>query len=363
MNMTLKTSKIVFLIAAVLLPLMGRAQVEWLEDEYDYGTFREAAGPQKGSVRFVNKGTEPTFINSVRPSCGCTAAAYTESMIQPGDTATVSFIYNPYGRPGKFDKTVKVFLGQENRMKIVRIKGTVIGEPETLKTTYPYAVGPLRIEKTEVGVGEIRKGSSRHLFVNVYNQSEDSISPQLSGNPRAVEVELTPSRLAPGDIGTLGFYLRTPLAEELGPVDYTIMLTADKDDPHSEQRELKLTANILPNPYETANEKSANAGHIYVPQEFADLGEVEGEGFRQFRFEIVNDGTSPLEINRVYCQNEAVRLKKAAGKIKPGKRRIVEGTVNPSKLAEGPFRINVEIVSTDPLNPVKTLRVVGIRKY
>lgn len=357
-----KSSNIILLLIAILYPLVGHAQVEWLEEEYDYGTFREAAGPQKGTVRFVNKGEEPTFINSVRPSCGCTAAAYTESMIQPGDTATVSFIYNPYGRPGKFDKTVKIFLGQENRMKIVRIKGTVIGEPETLKATYPFAAGPLRIEKTEVGAGELRKGSSRHLFVNVYNQSEDSISPRLSGNPRALEVELTPAKLAPGDIGTLGFYLRTPLEEQLGPVEYNVILTADTADPHSEQKELTITANILPNPYETDLTKSGKTGHIYVPQEFADLGEVTGDGIRKFRFEIINDGPKTLDIKRVYCLEESVRLDKAAGKIKPGKRKIIEGTVNPAKLSEGPFRLNVEILSSDSLNPVKTLRIVGIRK-
>lgn len=338
----------------------AKAQVEWLESEYDYGTFREAAGPQKGSVRFVNKGSEPTFISGVRPSCGCTAAAYTESMIQPGDTAIVSFIYNPYGRPGRFDKTVKVFTGKDREMKVVRIKGTVIGEPETLKTTYPYMAGPLRLERLTVPVGDIPKGSSRHLFLNVYNQSEDTISPSWSNHNRAVEVELTPKRLAPGDIGTLGFYLRTPLAEEMGPVEYPVEIVADASDPHSERKELTITANITPNPNEVAMMKSGESGHIFIPHDYVDLGEVGKSERRKFRFEIINDGKAPLDIARVYCLNDAVRLKGGACRIKPGKRKVIDGEVMASRLSGGPFRLNVEVVCNDPVNPVKTVRVVGI---
>ncbi len=351
-------------LAACMCALFGVAtvwaHVEWLETEYDYGTFREAAGPQKGSVRFVNRGPEATFISAVRPSCGCTAAAYTESMIQPGDTATVSFIYNPYGRPGRFDKTVKVFVGEEREMKIVKIRGTVIGEPETLKSTYPYTSGPLRLEKLTVPVGDITKGSSRHLFLNVYNQSEDTISPSWKNDNRAVEVELTPRRLAPGDIGTLGFYLRTPLAEEMGPVEYPVEIIADTADPHSERKTLSVTADILPNPHETALMKAGDSGHIYLPKDFVDLGEVGKDERRKFRFEIINDGKSSLEIVRVYCLDDAVQLKGGSGKIKPGKSKAIEGELSASRLKEGPFRLNVEVICNDPVNPVKTIRVVGI---
>ncbi|MDE6577287.1 MAG: DUF1573 domain-containing protein [Muribaculaceae bacterium] len=355
--------RILILIAATLWSAFlfnVRSQVRWLATEYDYGTFREAAGPQKGSVQFINESKEPTFINSVRPSCGCTAAAYTESMIQPGDTATVSFIYNPYGRPGRFDKTVKVFLGKENEMKVIRIRGTVIGQPETLKTTYPYTAGPLRIEKLTVPVGEIVKGGSRHLFLNIYNQSEDTIRPKWINSGRALEIEMTPSALAPGDIGTLGFYLRTPLEKEMGPVEYPVTLIADSSDPHSEQKEIKVTAVITPNPKESLITSGSEVAHLYVRPEFVDLGEVTGDELRKFRFQLVNDGSSSLKIERIYCLDDAVKLKKTAAKIKPGKNITVEGELRPGRLNEGPFRINIEIMSSDPLNPVKTVRVVGM---
>ena len=203
--------------AAAVWAVAASAEIEWLSKSYDYGTFRESEGLREGSVRFVNKGPEATFIGSVRPSCGCTGATYTEDVIEPGDTATVSFVYNPAGRPGPFDKTVKVYVGEDNEMHVVRIKGTVIGSPATLESSYPLESGPLRFQSLERLLGEIRKGQNRHLFVNVYNQGTDTIRPQWRSNSDAMEADLTPKALAPGEIGTFGLYLNTSRERQMGP--------------------------------------------------------------------------------------------------------------------------------------------------
>ncbi|MDE7109266.1 MAG: DUF1573 domain-containing protein, partial [Muribaculaceae bacterium] len=129
---------------------------------------------------------------------------------------------------------------------------------------------------------------------------------------------------------------------------------------HSERKTLSVTADILPNPHETALMKAGDSGHIYLPKDFVDLGEVGKDERRKFRFEIINDGKSSLEIVRVYCLDDAVQLKGGSGKIKPGKSKVIEGELSASRLKEGPFRLNVEVICNDPVNPVKTIRVVGI---
>lgn len=349
----------------MLLPAAVSAHVEWLATEYDYGSFREASGPKTGSVRFVNKGPEPTFISSVRPSCGCTGAAYTEDMIQPGDTATVSFIYNPIGRPGRFDKTVKVYIGKEKELKVIRIKGTVIGTPETLESSFPYSAGPLRLEKLEMSAGRIVKGGSRHLFMNVYNQSEDTIRPAWVNHNKGIEVELTPSEIPPGEIGTFGFYLRTPAEKRMGPVSYTIRLTADANDPHSETKDVTVGAMIAANPNEImdgAVSEKGIGGRCSLLPEFVDLGEVEGTKPLKFSFVIANDGDAPLDVQRVYCSDVNVRLKKEKGRVKPLNKEKFEGELDVKGLPAGPFRINIGVMSTDRLHPEKSVKIVGEKR-
>ena len=118
------------LFTAALVP--ARGEVTWLSRTYDFGFFREEAGPQQGEVKLINLGPEPTVINRVKSTCGCTVAGFTEGLIEPGDTARVWFTYNPAGRPGRFEKHIKVYMGADNDVTSVTLKGTVIGNASSL---------------------------------------------------------------------------------------------------------------------------------------------------------------------------------------------------------------------------------------
>lgn len=335
------------------------AEVEWLEKSYNFGTFKEADGPVTGVVRLVNKGPEATFISRVRPSCGCTGATYTDKMIQPGDTATVSFTYNPIGRPGKFDKSVKVYIGKDNDLTVVRILGTVIGSESTLESVFPVEAGPLRVETAMLAAGEIKRGTPRHLFLNAYNQSGDTIVPKWKGSSPAMTVDLRPLAIPPGDIATFSFYLETEKEALNGPVEYPVEIVADGNNPEAGQLRVDVSAIIVPDTRKMSVEEIDNGPRAYLIPEFVDFGEVEKGKLLDFRFVILNDGKSTMTVDRVYSRNELVSITHVPKKIKAGKKGIVKGKLNPSGLADGAFRINVEVMTNDALHPVRTARLVG----
>ena len=123
------------------LSLQTRADIVWIEKEYDFGLIKEEAGPKTGYARFVNTGPEEVMITGMRPRCGCTKADFPKDPIAAGDTATVSFTYDPTGRPGKFNKSVRVYIGSSETYKIP-ITGNVLGTPQSLSTLYPVVSGP-----------------------------------------------------------------------------------------------------------------------------------------------------------------------------------------------------------------------------
>lgn len=55
-----------------------------------------------------NKGDAPLTIKSVRPSCGCTAASITTSVIPPGKTGEIKALFNSTNFAGTIHKTVAV---------------------------------------------------------------------------------------------------------------------------------------------------------------------------------------------------------------------------------------------------------------
>lgn len=354
-----------YLLPVMLLPVFridAFAGIDWIDTVYNFGAIKEGDGSVEGSARFVNRGREATFISRVRPSCGCTGASYSQDLIQPGDTATISFTYNPLGRPGKFDKTIKVYTGTDNELSVIRIVGTVIATSATLSTSFPIEVGPLRLETATLTAGEIKRGAPRHIFVNAYNDGTDTIRPRCISTSKPVTVDLTPKTLAPGEIATFSFYIDSSKEELPGAVEYPVTFIADDSNPDSEKLSTTIYASIVPDTRLMTAEEIDNGPRAFLVPEFVDFNDVKTRQSLQFTIEIENEGRTDMKVERVYSRNPAVSVSSFQSKIKPGKKGKIKGKLNPDKIETGPFRIPLEVITNDAIHPIRTANLVGIKK-
>lgn len=355
-------------VAAAALPWTAAAaaapkatDVRWLSTDYDFGTFNEADGEVTGEVKFVNTGSEPTFVARVRPSCGCTGASYTKSMIAPGDTAAIRFTYNPAGRPGRFEKTVKVWLGADNSLTTVTIRGTVVGEKQTVEWYYPVEAGALRLEKDRLDAGELKRGDVRHLFLTLYNQTPRPVVPGWKTDSGALRVSVAPDTVAAGDVGVMEFYLRSGDESRNGPVTHTVTLLPDTSEPDTE-KDITLTAVVMPAVPALTGDVLAKAPLAQVVPARLDLGRSRGDRV-PFEFTIENRGQGALHVERIYTRGAAaVAVSKSPKTIKPGKNAAVKGHLLTESLPSGPFRVAVEILTDDPVHPVVKADLSGIRE-
>lgn len=337
--------------------------IRWLSTEYDFGTWPEVAGPKTGEVKFVNDGPEPTAINRVRLTCGCTSETHTEGIVNPGDTATVSFSYNPKGRPGRFEKSIRVYTGKDNDLTTINMRGTVIGAPETLQADYPVEAGALRLDSRNVDFGKVRHGTSRHHFVVLYNQWKDSIRPYWSNVADAVDISLSTPVIPPGELATMSIYLNTRDEENMGPVKYDFTITSDslfKNYPTS----FSISADITPDTKDMTPEEIALAPRAECMPRFIEIGAVNISAHRDaasypLSFTISNEGVSELHVARVYSRDAALKVKRFPAILKKGKSGKVEATVDLRKIPVGPFSFKIEVLSDDPLHPIRTVSVSG----
>lgn len=120
-------------LTMALLPVFGIAAatvasaqpvVVWLtEREHDFGEIqRERA--QTFVFRFKNVSKEHIVLQTVRTSCGCTAAQWTESAIAPNKTGEIEIEYDAYQR-GHFNKKIRVFFDRQRKPEILWIRGHV----------------------------------------------------------------------------------------------------------------------------------------------------------------------------------------------------------------------------------------------
>ncbi|MFN0036553.1 MAG: DUF1573 domain-containing protein [Saprospiraceae bacterium] len=98
--------------------------VEWLtERDHDFQHLRQEH-PKTFVFKFKNIHTQPILLQTVRTSCGCTAATWTETPIAPGGTGEVEVEYDAYER-GEFKKKIRVFFNRQRKPEILWIRGEV----------------------------------------------------------------------------------------------------------------------------------------------------------------------------------------------------------------------------------------------
>jgi hypothetical protein len=98
------------------LPVM-----EWVDVEHDFGTIKE--GEKVTHVyKFKNTGAVPLIIETVRPSCGCTAPNWSKEPIPVGGTGEVEVVFDSKGKPNAQNKTVTVTANTWPQSTVLRFK-------------------------------------------------------------------------------------------------------------------------------------------------------------------------------------------------------------------------------------------------
>lgn len=347
------------LILAEICAFASTAGIKWLNAEYDFGTIREDAGLAQGKLVFVNIGDKPSIINSVRTSCGCTSARWPEGEIMPGDTAVIRFAYNPEGRPGRFEKTIRVTTGEDNVVDILKIRGNVIGDSATISKLYPYGTGPLRVSANDIQLGSVDYGTPRNQFVYAFNSSLSPVVLRWGKLPSSITTGLSSDTVKAGETASIGIYYDSRQESEMGPHLYNIELNVVTPQ-MTYLIPFRVNVNVIPVVKVSAKQVST-AGRITFDKNIAYIGELKPGKSAKFKFKVKNEGKECLDISRVYSQSSDIRLKKYPLKIMPGASSDIEGVFMSDKdMPPGAFSHKIIIMSNDPVHPVENVRVSGI---
>lgn len=328
------------------------AQIEWIENYIDFGIIRED-GLKRGAFKFVNKGNETVVINKVRATCGCTDVDYSKNQILKGDTAVINFSFNPSGRPGKTKKTIKLYLKDEQNPITLTFTGNVIGNEEFLTLNYPIEVNEnIRLEKENIDLGELIKGINRHFFVSIYNQGSDTIQPEFLKNINGIDLNLVPNSIPPGETSTLGIYVNTNHIENYGQNNFEIQGKLQNET-------FKIMGEFILMPArKDLKDIDPKSGLIGIQNKTIEVKQINND-IVTLDFEIKNEGEKTLKIYGITNTSNALKIVRYPDSIKKGGNGNIQLKLNTSRLPDGPFRLKVGIISSDPIFPVEYIHVVG----
>lgn len=124
----------------------GGPQLTVDKDVHDYGNIAQGGN---GTCEFTvtNTGDAPLIITNCKGSCGCTVPKCDTAPIMPGAKTVITVKYDTK-RVGPINKSVTISSNATNSPeKIVRIKGTVEGAPETPTSPVKEASPMAPVEK------------------------------------------------------------------------------------------------------------------------------------------------------------------------------------------------------------------------
>lgn len=105
--MNRKQTTFTFLAIFLSMSLLAQPKIVFDEIARDFGQMVEGTKASH-TFTFTNKGDAPLVLTMVQPSCGCTTPTWSKDPVKPGETGSITAVYDSQSRPGAFNKTITV---------------------------------------------------------------------------------------------------------------------------------------------------------------------------------------------------------------------------------------------------------------
>ncbi len=104
-----------------------KAEISFKGTTHDFGTIKADGGAVTAVYEFINTGSAPlTIVNVSNGGCGCTKPSYPKQPIAPGKKGEIKIKFQPRGRSGEFNRTVKVKTNAAKSRMNLTFSGVII---------------------------------------------------------------------------------------------------------------------------------------------------------------------------------------------------------------------------------------------
>ncbi len=346
---------VICLVAAFNISVaQEKSKIVFEETVHDFGSFKEAAGPQTTTFKFTNTGAVPLVLSNVRASCGCTTPKWTREPVAPNASGEIQVSYNPKNRPGSFNKTVTVSSNAENSSVVLRIKGTVAQRERTLAELYPRQIGALRVKTNQISFGRLLQTSVEKKELELINPSDKPVTVGFRTVPKHLKVTVDPKVIPAKGKGKLIVTYNAKEANTFGFASHRIYLSLDGSNDYKSS--IGVSATIGEDFSGLTPEQLANAAVAKFAESSFDFGEMKQGEKREHTFMLTNAGKSDLLIRNVRSSCGCTAVAPSTKVIAAGETAPIKVTFN-SRGKRGRQSKSITVITNDPKNPTSTLRI------
>ena len=312
--MNKKTS---MLLAASLLALPASAQkITATQEVVNCGQviFRH---PVTAEFELKNDGTQPLVIHRIQKSCGCMDIAYPQTSIPAGSTFTVKATYDAK-QMGTFMKRLLVYSNASEEPYMLSMGGKVVERTTDFTGTYSAMLGDIKTDAVELEFDNVNRGDRPVQRIHIFNPTEQTVEPVVMHLPSYLQAQVSPSKLASHHAGEIILMLDSKKIHDFGLTQTSIYLGDHPGDVVSAEKEIAVSAVLLPDFDRLTATQKAAAPKIQLSTTTLDLGSFGNKKKLKGVIEITNNGKSELDIRSMQVFTMGLQVSLGKTKIKAG---------------------------------------------
>ena len=353
-----------FVMFISALSLFAQPAIQFDKTTIDFGNIKEDDGKASGKFEFTNTGNQDLLLTGVKPGCGCTAADYTKTPVPPGEKGFIIATYNPYNRPGSFNKNIKVttnepkFEGNENAQSYqIYIKGNVEKRPPSKYELagYKNGTGEVRIKDNQIKL-DLFNTESKSFTIQVTNFGEKESTFEPMNMPNYFIMEKNSLILKAGEEKEVSFKYDAAKRGEIGAFkDIINIQTQDSIEPRIT---IFVESTVGEDFSKLTPKQLQEAPKAVLDSLKLDFGKVAKNTNPVKQITLKNNGKSPLIIRQLKSSNTVFSV--ISDKMEIEKNEIATLTVTlTSRNRRGVQNAIIEIVTNDPANSHLMLNCTG----
>lgn len=335
----------------VLTGVSAQSVIHFPTRLHDFGSIKETNGAVSYDFEFVNTGKSPVLIKNVESSCGCTSPQWSRQPVLPGQKGSVRATFEPKDRPGFFDKTITVYTNTTTPVVELKIKGMVEGRARTVLDDFPYELpSGLRLPLESVSLMKVRKGDTKKMEIEVFNNSGKDAAVAFAGLPSHIQMSIEPGKIPNKGRAKIMASFNTGAKGEFGlnEEEVTIIVNGKK---------YPLRVSVFVEE-DLSQADMASAPAIDADKKYYNFGTTASAKPVAYTYQVKNSGKSPLKIHRVYANDQRVEVQVAKNELQPGESAPVSVTTK-NGATPGKLTCLISVISNSPATPELSLRFYG----
>lgn len=118
--------KIAFILLATLPAFVfAQARIKFADAKQNFG-FVKKGEKVNLTYKFTNEGNQPLIVSEAKAECSCTSVSWTKEPVAPGQTGTVTVVFDTAPTYDRQDRTVEVISNDPKSPAKIRFKGVVL---------------------------------------------------------------------------------------------------------------------------------------------------------------------------------------------------------------------------------------------